>query len=67
MAKKASVLKTAFNTEATSLPFALRISDFEVALQDVYDFFSDVNELLSSKARHRLDDMMRPAALSGMI
>jgi hypothetical protein len=66
-AKKATVDKAAFNPKATSLPFALRVSDFEVAMQDVYDFFSDVNELLSSKGLHRLDDMMRPAALSGMI
>ena len=66
-ASKATVDKTAFNAKAASLPFALRISDFEVAMQDVYDFFGDVNELLSSKGLHRLDDMMRPAALSGMI
>lgn len=66
-AKRAIVNKAAFNSAATTLPFALRISDFEVAMQDVYDFFSDVNELLSSKGLHRLDDMMRPAALSGMI
>lgn len=63
---KAIVNKTAFNTKAV-LPYELRISDFEVAMQDVYDFFHDVNALLSSKGLHRLDDMMRPAALSGMI
>lgn len=63
---KAIVNKTAFNAKA-DLPYALRISDFEVAMQDVYDFFHDVNALLSGKGLHRLDDMMRPAALSGMI
>lgn len=63
---KAIVDKAAFNTEA-KLPFELRLSDFEVAMQDVYDFFEDVNALLSGKGLHRLDDMMRPAALSGMI
>jgi len=36
-------------------------------MQDVYDFFYDVNALLSDKGLRRLDDMMRPAALSGMI
>ena len=36
-------------------------------MQDVYDFFDDVNALLSGKGLNRLDDMMRPAALSGMI
>ena len=64
--KKAVVVKTAFN-ESVSLPFNLRISDFEVAMQDVYDFFGDVNDLLSKKGLHRLDDMLRPAAMSGML
>lgn len=63
---KATVDKAALNPNA-SLPFELRTSDFEVAMQDVYDFFDDVNALLSGKGLHRLDDMMRPAALSGMI
>jgi hypothetical protein len=63
---KATVDRAAFNAEA-DLPFELRISDFEVAMQDVYDFFHDVNLLLSGKGLRRLDDMMRPAALSGMI
>lgn len=63
---KATVDKTALNP-AVTLPFELRLSDFEVAMQDVYDFFDDVNALLSGKGLHRLDDMMRPAALSGMI
>ena len=66
MPSKAAVVKTAFNTAAV-LPYELRLSDFEVAMQDVYDFFDDVNALLSGKGLHRLDDMMRPAALSGMI
>lgn len=66
MAKRAVVQRTAFNDQI-SLPFQLRISDFEVAMQDVYDFFSDVNQLLSLKGLHRLDDMLRPAAMSGML
>lgn len=36
-------------------------------MQDIYDFFFDVNNLLSNKGLHRLDDMMRPAAMSGLI
>ena len=63
---KAVIDKSAFN-KAVALPFQLRSSDFEVAMQDVYDFFADVNDLLSARGLHRLDDMMRPAALSGMI
>lgn len=64
--QKAIVDKAAFNAKI-DLTFSLRVSDFEVAMQDVYDFFSDVNDLLSSKGLHRLDDMLRPAAMSGMV
>ncbi len=55
-----------FNPEA-DLPFALRLADFQMAMQDVYDFFHDVNRSLLDKGLHRLDDMLRPAAMSGMI
>jgi len=30
--------RTAFNASA-NLPFELRLQDFEIAIQDVYDFF----------------------------
>ncbi len=36
-------------------------------MQDVYDFFFDVNTMLLAKGLHRMDDMLRPAAMSGMI
>jgi hypothetical protein len=49
------------------LPYNLRIEDFENAMQDVYDFFFDVNSLLVGKGLRRLDDMIRAAALSGML
>ena len=49
------------------MPYELRLKDFELAMQDVYDFFFDVNILLQSKGLHRLDDMLRPAAMSGML
>jgi len=55
-----------FNPDA-ELPFELRLRDFEMAMQDVYDFFYDVNRLLLGKGLHRLDDMLRPAAMSGML
>jgi hypothetical protein len=58
--------RTKFNPAAT-LPYNLRLSDFEQAMQDIYDFFYDVNTLLSSKGLRRFDDMMRPANMSGMI
>lgn len=49
------------------LPFALRIDDFRMAVRDVYDFFADVNRILLDKGLKRLDDMLRPAAMSGLI
>lgn len=38
-----------------------------MAMQDVYDFFYDVNVLLMGKGLERLDDMIRPAILSGLL
>lgn len=49
------------------LPFELRPLDFQMAMQDVYDFFFDVNTLLSKKGLQRLDDMLRPAIMSGVL
>jgi len=63
---KATVDRDGFNKEA-ELPFELRLTDFENAMGDVYDFFHDVNEMLLAKGLQRLDDMTRPAAMSGMI
>ena len=57
---------TRFNQSA-SVPFQLRLKDFELAMQDVYDFFYDVNVLLTSKGLQRLDDMLRPAIMSGLL
>lgn len=55
-----------FNRDA-ELPFQLRLKDFELAMQDVYDFFYDVNMLLISKGLQRLDDILRPAIMSGLL
>lgn len=66
MLRHQEIDRTAFNPNAT-LPFELRRQDFEMAMQDVYDFFYDVNKVLLSKGLHRMDDMLRPAAMSGMI
>lgn len=52
---------------AAILPFELRLADFQMAMQDVYDFFYDVNTLLGGKGLKRLDDMLRPAIMSGML
>ncbi len=55
-----------FNTDAF-LPFQLRLNDFMMAIQDVYDFFFDVNSFLQERGLQRLDDMLRPAILSGLL
>lgn len=36
-------------------------------MQDIYDFFYDVNTLLLGRGLARLDDMLRPAAMSGIL
>lgn len=55
-----------FNS-AAKLPYELRIDDFQLAMQDVYDFFFDVNTNLVGRGMSRLDDMLRPAMMSGLI
>ncbi len=55
-----------FNPNAV-LPFELRPQDFQMAMQDVYDFFYDVNGHLSAKGLQRLDEMLRPAIMSGVL
>ena len=57
---------TKFNPTA-ALPFELRIDDIRNAMQDIYDFFYDVNSFLANKGLPRLDDMLRPATMSGII
>jgi len=65
---RATPIPTAFNASASaSLPYNLRLKDFELAMQDVYDFFYDVNALLLGKNLQRIDDMLRPAIMSGLL
>lgn len=66
MTYRENVNSSAFNSNA-DLPYELRLKDFEIAMQDVFDFFFDVNQHLLKKGLHRMDDMLRPAAMSGMI
>jgi hypothetical protein len=51
------------------LPYDLRVEDFSLAMQDDYDLFFDVNDLLLSKGLGRLEDILerRKATLSGLI
>jgi hypothetical protein len=52
---------------SVALPFELRPEDIFLAMQDVYDFFYDVNTHLVAKGLERLDDMVRPAIMSGLM
>ena len=61
-----SVDVSKFN-ESAELPYELRKLDFQMAMQDVYDFFFDVNSQLAAKGLRRLDDMLRPAIMSGLL
>lgn len=63
---RARVNTSGFNLAAT-LPFELRRDDFSIAMQDVYDYFFDVNKLLAGKGLARLEVMLRPAIMSGML
>lgn len=64
--EKRDVVRTAFNRNV-QLPFQLRVDDFELALRDIYDFFHDVNTALIGKGLQRMDDMLRPAMMSGLL
>jgi hypothetical protein len=64
---KREIVDTARFNKATVLPYQLRLADFEIAMQDVYDFFYDVNQLLLERGLQRFDDLLRPAAMSGII
>ncbi len=55
-----------FNPGA-NYPFELRQADIQLAMQDVYDFFFDVNTSLAAKGLERMDDMLRPAIMSGLL
>lgn len=61
-----NVIQTCFNPSA-KLPYSLRLKDFEMAMQDIYDFFYDINRGLIQRGLLRLDDMLRPAIMSGLL
>jgi len=63
---RSHVAPSGFNTELR-LPYELRVKDFDLAMQDVYDFFFDVNSNLLGKGLKRLDDLLRPAQMSGFV
>jgi hypothetical protein len=61
-----AVDEATFN-QAAQLPYELRLHDFQMGMQDVHDFFYDVNEHLAKRGLQRLDDMPRPAIMSGVL
>src|SRR5690348_6327146 len=63
---KANISSAWFNQNAM-LPYNLRLSDFESAMRDVYDFLNDTNQFLVGKGLPRLDDTLRPANMSGFL
>lgn len=58
--------QSCFNPDIV-LPYQLRREDFALVMQDVYDFFFDVNSRLFEKGIRHLDEMLRPAAMSGLV
>ncbi|WP_420467555.1 hypothetical protein [Panacagrimonas sp.] len=67
MTVKRNSLDPAKLNSAASLPYELRLEDFRLAIQDVYDFFFDVNTSLVHKGLDRLDELLRPAIMSGVL
>ncbi len=63
---KNAVDTSKFNKDANP-PYELRVQDFQMAMQDLYDFFYDVNSHLTGRGLQRLDDMLRPAIMSGLL
>ena len=53
--------------ESLELPYSLRLVDFQIAMQDVYDLFRDINGLLLDRGLNRLEETFRPAAMSGYV
>ncbi|MBI3979766.1 MAG: amidohydrolase family protein [Chloroflexi bacterium] len=49
------------------MPYQLRLIDFEMAMQDVYDLLLDINTALVSRDLPRLEEAVRPAIFSGIM
>lgn len=64
--ERRTVDESCFNS-GVDLPYQLRQHDFSLAMQDVYDFFFDVNTHLTDKGLGRLEDTLRKANLSGTL
>ena len=49
------------------LPFELRLKDFAMAMQDVYDFFHDVNLGLIERGLERFHLLLPPSFMSWLL
>ncbi len=52
---------------AVVLPYQLRLADFELAMQDVYDLLFDINTALLGRDLLRLEETVRAAVFSGIV
>jgi len=66
MLLRATPVAGAFN-DAVTLPYSLRVVDFSLAMQDVYDLLFDINTALLSRDLRRIEDTVRPAVFSGIV
>jgi hypothetical protein len=66
MQVREKVHQSQFNREAAP-PYSLRLDDFKIAMEDAYDFFFDVNTFFLERGLPRLDDLLRPANMSGLL
>ena len=57
MAIKRNKVEGEFNP-ALQLPYEIRLQDFELAIQDLYDLFFDINSTLLQKGLGRLEDIL---------
>jgi len=52
---------------AIELPYGLRVAEIKAAVDELYDFFYNVNGFLLGKGWERLEEMLAAAALSGLV
>ena len=53
--------------DGAALPYGVRVGEIKAALDDVYDFFYDVNRYLIEKGWDRLEETLMAASFSGML
>lgn len=64
--KKAEVDRAKFNPSAT-LPYSLRLTDFEAAMDDVYVLLYSMNDALQQRGLLRIEESVRGAVFSGLL